>query len=76
MIAELGSLRVGGDRASWYRDALADLPSRYPAVQSVILFHASDDQTVTAQKVEWTFRGDDDVAAVIREAIHSWPRRP
>lgn len=76
MIAELGSLRVGGDRAAWYRDALIDLPARYPAVRSVILFHASDDQTVTAQKVEWTFRGDDDVVDVIREAIHSWPRRP
>jgi hypothetical protein len=46
-------------------------------VKSVILFHASDDQTVTAQRVEWTFRGDDDVAAAVRDAIRSWdPQRP
>jgi len=76
MIAELGSLRVGGNRADWYRDALTDLPSRYPAVKSVILFHASDDQTVTAQRVEWTFRGDDDVAAAVRDAIRSWDPQP
>ena len=72
MIAELGSLRVGGDRAEWYRAALADLPARHPAVKAILLFNASDDQTVTAQKVEWTFRDDDDVAAAVREAIASW----
>jgi hypothetical protein len=72
MIAELGSLRVGGDRAAWYRDALTDLPSRLPSVKAVLLFNASDDQTVTAQKVEWTLRGDDVVAAAVRTAIAPW----
>jgi hypothetical protein len=75
MIAELGSLRVGGNRAAWYTAALSDLPSRYPAVKSVLLFTASDDQTVTLQKVEWSFRGDDDVAAAVRDAIAPWARR-
>ena len=72
MIAELGSLRVGGDRAAWYRDALTDLPSRMPAVKAVLLFNASDDQTVTLQKVEWSFRGDDDVAEAVKGAIAPW----
>lgn len=72
MIAELGSLRVGGDRAAWYRDALTDLPSRHPAVKAVLLFNASDDQTVTQQKVQWSLRGEDDVAAAIRNAIAAW----
>ena len=78
MIAELGSLRVGGDRLGWYKNALTDLPARHPAVKAVLLFNASDDQTVTAQKVEWTFRGDDEVAVAIRQAIASWApgRRP
>ena len=75
MVAELGSLRVGGDRAAWYRDALSGLPSRLPAVKAVLLFNASDDQTVTLQKVEWSFRGDDDVAAVVRAAIAPWAPR-
>jgi hypothetical protein len=72
MIAELGSLRVGGDRAAWYRDALTDLPARMPAVKAVLLFNASNDQTVTAQKVEWTFDGDEDVAAAVRSAVRQW----
>ena len=72
MIAELGSLRVGGDRAQWYRDALTDLPTRHPAVKAVLLFHASGDQTVTLQKVDWSFRGDEDVADAVRSAIASW----
>ncbi|CAN5728620.1 hypothetical protein BH24ACI5_BH24ACI5_13750 [soil metagenome] len=72
MIAELGSLRVGGDRAAWYRDALTDLPSRHPAVKAVLLFNASDDQTVTQQKVQWSLRGENDVAAAIRNAIAAW----
>lgn len=72
MIAELGSLRVGGDRAAWYRDALTDLPSRHPAVKAVLLFNASDDQTVTQQKVQWSLRGEDDVAAAVRNAIAAW----
>ena len=48
------------------------LPGRLPAVKAVVLFNASEDQTVTLQKVEWTLRGDDDVAAAIRAAIASW----
>jgi hypothetical protein len=72
MIAELGSLRVGGDRAAWYRDALTDLPSRLPSVKAVLLFNASDDQTVTLQKVEWSFRGDPDVATAVRTAVAPW----
>lgn len=75
MIAELGSLRVGGDRAEWYKAALTDLPSRLQAVKAVLLFNASDDQTVTMQKLEWSFRGDDEVAAAVRGAIAPWIRR-
>ena len=75
MIAELGSLRVGGDRAQWYRDALTDLPVRHPAVKAVLIFAASNDQTVTAQKVEWSFRDDEATAAAVRGAIASWPAR-
>jgi beta-mannanase len=75
MIAELGSLRVGGDRAEWYRKALTNLPARYPAVKSVLLFTASDDQTVTAQKVEWSFRGDEMTLMAVRDAISAWAPR-
>ena len=74
MIAELGSLAVGGDRAQWYRDALADLPKRYPAVKAVLFFQVRDDQTVTYQKVDWTFVDDSLVAAAVRSSL-GWAAR-
>jgi hypothetical protein len=75
MVAELGSLAVGGDRAAWYRDALAALPVRYPAVRSVLFFNAGEDQTVTYQKVDWRIETDSAVAAAVREAIARWAPR-
>jgi len=72
MIAEFGSLAVGGDRAAWYEAALTDLPSRYPAIRSVLFFHASDDSTVTYQAVDWTLTGATEPAATIRRALDGW----
>lgn len=69
MIAELGSLAVGGDRSAWFRDAIESLPRDYPAVRAVLFFHARDDQTVTYQKVDWTIVGDSAVADTVAEAL-------
>lgn len=73
MIAELGSLAVGGDRARWFREALEDLPARYPTVRSVLFFHAADDRTVTYQAVDWTLTRETEPAATIRQAVAAWP---
>ena len=74
MIAEFGSLAVGGDRAQWYREALDSLPSRYPAVRALLFFQTRDDQTVTYQKVDWTFTGDSAVTAAVRASL-GWAAR-
>ena len=74
MIAELGSLAVGGDRAAWYRDALSSLPTRYPGVKAVVFFQVRDDQTVTYQKVDWTFADDSLVASAVRSSL-GWAHR-
>jgi hypothetical protein len=74
MIAEFGSLAVGGDRAAWYRDALTTLPQRYPAVKALVFFQAHDDQTVTYQKVDWSFIGDSLVSTAVRGSL-GWVRR-
>lgn len=74
MVAEFGSLPIGGDRAEWYREALEDFPDRYPAVKSVILFHSSHDATVTASAVDWQVTGSAAVARAVREALDTWPR--
>jgi hypothetical protein len=71
MIAELGSLAVGGDRATWYKDAIDSIPRAYPAVRAVLFFHARDDQTVTYQKVDWTVAGDSALSTTIRQALES-----
>ena len=71
MIAEFGSLAVGGDRAAWYADAIRSLPRDYPAIRALLFFHARDDQTVTYQKVDWTVVGDSAVSDTIRAALRS-----
>jgi hypothetical protein len=72
MIAELGSLAVGGDRAAWYEDALGDLPARYPGVAAVLFFHVAGDQTVTYQKVDWSLASDSTMTRTIAGAVRSW----
>ena len=72
MVAEFGSLAVGGDRAGWYRDALTDFPKKYPAVRALLFFHAKNDQTVTYQKLDWSIEGDPVLAHTITAAIKRW----
>ena len=72
MVAEFGSLAVGGDRTEWYRNALTGLPSRYPAVRSLLFFDVSNDQTVTYQKVDWSVGSDPAVSAAIASALRGW----
>jgi hypothetical protein len=72
MIAEFGSLAVGGDRDAWYRSALANLPKRYPQVKAVLLFNVGTDQTVTYQKVDWTVNADSSVRRAITETVRPW----
>ena len=72
MVAEFGSLAVGGDRSTWYAAALTDLPQKYPAVKGLLFFNVADDQTVTYQKVDWRMTTDSAVTATVARAIGSW----
>jgi hypothetical protein len=69
MIAEFGSLAVGGDRTAWYTAALTDLRTKYPAVASLLFFNVAGDQTVTYQKVDWTFLSDSALTRAVATAI-------
>jgi hypothetical protein len=73
MIAEFGSLAVGGDRTEWYTSALGNLRSRYPAVASLLFFNVAGDQTVTYQKVDWTFLADSGLTRTVAGTIQRWP---
>ena len=74
MVAEFGSLSVGGDRRAWYRDALTALPHEYPDVKALLFFHTISDQTVTYQKVDWSVTGDPALLQTIADAIRSYDR--
>ena len=72
MVAEFGSLAVGGNRAAWYRDALDSMTSKYPQVHAVLFFNVKNDQTVTYQKVDWTIVSDSAVLRSVRPAVSQW----
>jgi hypothetical protein len=69
MVAELGSLAVGGDRAGWYREALEGFRSRFPVVKALLFFHVEGDATVTAQALDWSFARDSAVTRAVRETL-------
>lgn len=74
VIAEFGSLAVGGDRAKWFKEALTDFPVRYPEVKSILFFHDSEDATTTYQTLNWYFKNDPEITKEIRKAISAWPQ--
>jgi beta-mannanase len=75
MLTEFGSLKVGGDRSAWYKEALASLPDTYPLIKAVIYFHAMNDATVTYKSLDWSFDDDSSVIRSINRGIASWNKK-
>jgi hypothetical protein len=69
MIAEFGSLGVGGDRSEWFRRALSGFRQQFPAVHALLFFHVDDDTTVTPQTVDWSFVNEPMVIKAVRESL-------
>lgn len=69
MVAEFGTLEVGGNREEWYSDALAGFRRRFPEVRALLFFHVESDRTVTRQAVDWGFSGDSAVVDAIRSSL-------
>jgi beta-mannanase len=72
MLAEFGSLNVGGNRAQWFADALRDMPEKYPLIKSILYFHYPADETLTNKKVSWYFIEDQDVLDSIKSNVAKW----
>jgi hypothetical protein len=72
MVAEFGSLAVGGDRAEWFREALAAFPQRFADVRALLFFHVQADRTLTYQPLEWALLKDSASVAAIRTEIAGW----
>ncbi len=69
MITEMGCLRVGGNREEWFRDALTDLPAKYPRLKAIILFNDDDDKTTLNKSLNWSIINDTSTCEVIRQTI-------
>jgi hypothetical protein len=72
MVAELGTIMAGGERAPWFRQALERLPKRLPAVKALVFFHNRQDATITYQALNWAFDRDEQVLRAIRQGIATW----
>ncbi len=72
MITEFGTLNVGGDRAKWYKEALALIPQKYPVVKSVLFFHNAADKTTTYKSLDWSFKEDKAVVDAIKQSLSLW----
>jgi hypothetical protein len=66
MIAEFGSIAVGGDRTRWFAEATGQMHAQYPAVKAVLFFNVHSDKTITYQALDWSIERDTAVARVIR----------
>ena len=76
MIAEFGSLAVGGDRVEWYKSALEEIEKQEPLVKAILFFNKKDDQTVTSQRIDWTFDSDSAVSQIVALKIVDLTRSP
>lgn len=73
MIAELGCLKPGGNRAKWFGDALENFYTKYPYVNAILFFHYSSDATITYKNVSWNIKDDPEVTSEIKKQIKKWP---
>ncbi|MGI4866293.1 MAG: glycoside hydrolase family 26 protein [Janthinobacterium lividum] len=75
MITEFGCLKVGGSRSQWFKEALTDMPTKYPLVKSLIFYHNSNDNTTTMKVLDWTFKSDSAATGSIVQAMKGWDRK-
>lgn len=72
MIAEFGSLSIGGDRAQWFTDALQNIEKDYPLINAVVFFHYNSDKTTTDKSISWYIIDDNDVTNAIKNELNGW----
>lgn len=75
ILTELSSLEVGGNRAEWFKQAFSSVRYKYPAVKALVFFHVANDVTTTYKSLDWSFKNDPKVVAVIRQSIDSLKKK-
>lgn len=68
MITEFASLKVGGNRIQWYKDALLSF-HQYPLLKSVVFFHSGEDNTTSYKTLNWQIIQDEALVNELRRMI-------
>jgi hypothetical protein len=66
MIAELGTVSLGGSQADWYAAALERITTRYPQTRALVLFDNPADRTLPGAVIDWSIADDPGVLEVFR----------
>ncbi len=73
MITEMSSLSVGGKREDWFKDALTNMPTKYPNIKAIVLFNDNDDKTTLNKSLNWSIVHDTATCDTIRQTIlNNW----
>lgn len=75
ILTEFSSLAVGGDRAGWFKQAFSSVRNKYPVVKAVVFFHVANDNTTTYKTLDWSFKNDEKVVAVVRQSLDSLQKK-
>jgi hypothetical protein len=69
MIAEIGTVALGGNQAEWYATALDRIAERYTQTRALVLFNNPVDQTMPGSVIDWSVDDDPDVLEVFRRHV-------
>lgn len=72
LLAEFGSLAVGGNRSEWYGKAFENFPQRFPQVKGLVFFHNKNDATTTFQSLNWYIISDSETISEIKTQFQTW----
>jgi hypothetical protein len=71
MIAELGTVSLGGSQADWYATALERIATRYPQTRGLVLFNNPVDQTLPGSVINWAIDDNPGVLDVLRRHVEA-----
>jgi hypothetical protein len=73
MVAETGCSDLGGNRAVWYREMVAQLRQKYSGIKALVLFENPADRTSGRLQIDWCIAADPEALEAMREAVASNP---